>query len=294
MNPEFLREGSAVTDFREPDRIVIGSTDPESARALDALYARFTCPILHTSPGNAEMIKYAANTLLAALVSFSNEIAALCEALPGLDERTVMEGVHLDRRLSPVLDGRRLSPGLLSYLRAGPGYGGSCFPKDVTALGAFAAGLGVPVPLLEAIAATNRARPDQMLALLERVQPLAGRTVAVLGLAFKPGTDDVRESPGVKLVAGLLARGARVRAWDALARPLLPAGAAQAPGIAEALSGADAAIIATAWPELRAFDWAAAPALLARPLLLDARGVLEGVALPAGLTVLTVGRAPAP
>src|SRR5262249_31623239 len=162
MNPEFLREGSAVADFMNPDRIVIGACDARSAEAVGQLYERFTCPKLVTTPRNAEMIKYTANALLALLVSFSNELAGLCEAIPGLDESRVMAGVHLDRRLTPAGDG---APEILTYLRAGIGFGGSCLPKDVDALRSFGAEQGVEMPLLDAVARVNRERPRRVVTL---------------------------------------------------------------------------------------------------------------------------------
>ena len=281
MNPEFLREGSAVTDFMRPDRIVVGRLDARSGDVLAELYAAFDCPKLFTTLRNAEMIKYTSNALLATLVSFSNEVAAVCEALPGLDEATVMEGVHLDRRLAPA-------PGLCSYLRAGIGFGGSCLPKDVDALRALAAAHAVPTSLLDAVVAVNRARPDRVTALLDAaLGGLAGRTVAVLGLAFKPGTDDLRDSPALALIEALRAGGAEVRACDPLVGhadgvPLVPTPAA-------ALAGADAALIATAWPEFRTLDWAALTRGMRRRLVLDGRGTLAGVTLPADVTYLRIG-----
>lgn len=294
VNPEFLREGAAVSDFVQPDRIVIGQWDEASGRALAELYAPFDCPKLFTTLRNAEMIKYASNALLATLISFSNELAALCEATPGSDVETVMDGVHLDRRLSPLVDGRRLRPDILDYLRAGCGFGGSCLPKDLGALCAFARAQGVPTPLLDAVLAVNAARPDALVDLAERgVGALAGRAVAVLGLAFKPGTDDVRDSPALAVVDRLLARGAAVRAFDPLVgaaiQPFDGAAAVCASG-AEALAGADAAIIATAWPEFAEWDWGALSRTMRRPVVIDGRGALRGVALPPEVVYLQVGR----
>lgn len=281
VNPEFLREGSAVADFMRPDRIVIGCLDVRSGDVLAELYAGFDCPKLFTTLCNAEMIKYASNALLATLVSFSNEVAALCEAMPGLDEETVMAGVHLDRRLAPA-------PGICSYLRAGIGFGGSCLPKDVSALRTLAAGRSVPTPLLDAVVAVNRARPGRVTALLDAaLGGLRGRTVAVLGLAFKPDTDDLRDSPALALIEALRAAEAEVRAYDPLVRAA--AGLALADTPAAALDGADAAVIATAWPEFRALDWFALTRCMRRRMLLDGRGALGGVVLPADVTYLRIG-----
>lgn len=297
MNPEFLREGDAVRDFLEADRIVIGAFDERSAEALQILYGALDCPKLVTSLRNAEMIKYTANTLLATLISFSNEIAALCEAVPGLDERVVMEGVHLDRRLTPLVDGRPVRASIQSYLRAGIGYGGSCFPKDTQALREFAREAAVGTPLLDAVISTNDARAERILDIVARhTGELRGKRIALLGLAFKPGTDDVRESPGLRLGHLLVARGARVIAWDPIAiepaRKALPGNLELTDDLDAALAGAEAALIATAWPQLAAYDWRQGIARMAQPVIFDGRGILSSDSLPAGTLYLGVGRAP--
>ncbi|MBI2322521.1 MAG: UDP-glucose/GDP-mannose dehydrogenase family protein, partial [Chloroflexi bacterium] len=294
VNPEFLREGAAVSDFVQPDRIVIGQWDEMSGRTLAELYAGFDCPKLFTTLRNAEMIKYASNALLATLISFSNELAALCEAAPGSDVETVMDGVHLDRRLTPVVEGRPVRPGILDYLRGGCGFGGSCLPKDLSALRTFARAQAVPTPLLDAVLAVNAARADALVDLAERgVGALAGRAVAVLGLAFKPGTDDLRDSPSLAVVDRLRARGAVVRTYD----PLVSAAALPFDGAvavcscgADALAGADAAVIATAWPEFALWDWRALSRTMRRPVVIDGRGALRGVALPPEVVYLPLGR----
>jgi len=291
MNPEFLREGSAVADFMRPDRIVVGCWDARSAAVLDELYRGFDCPRIVTSLRNAEMIKYAANALLATLVSYSNEVAALCEAMPGLDEETVMTGVHLDRRLTPV-DGAAGPAGIVTYLRAGVGFGGSCLPKDVDALRGLAAERGVATPLLDAVMAVNRQRAGQVVTNLgAALGGLAGRVIAVLGLAFKPGTDDVRDSPAVALIHGLLAAGASVQAYDPLVRavPALGGQVALRPAPEATLAGADAVVIATACPEFRSLDWQACARAMRRRVILDGRDALRGVPLPEGVTYLRIG-----
>lgn len=294
MNPEFLREGCAVADFRNSDRIVIGAADAASADVLGRVYQDFTCPKLVTTPRNAEMIKYASNALLATLISFSNEIAGLCEAVPGLDEAVVMEGLHLDRRLSPIHAGERVRPDMLSYLRGGIGYGGSCFPKDTQALRAFARDRGVTARMLDAVIETNNARTAAILDLLTAAVPsLGGARIAVLGLSFKPDTDDVRESPGVRLASALLERGAQVVGWDPMAHDVsLPGAFTRVGQVEEAMAGADAAIIATAWPELKNLDWARVLAAARRPVLLDGRRLLNPSSLPDGTVYLTIGRQP--
>ena len=289
MNPEFLREGSAVADFMNPDRIVIGACDAAAADVVSELYRDFTCPKLVTSARNAEMIKYAANGLLALLVSFSNELAGVCETVSGLDEAEVMAGLHLDRRFLPAADGRAE---ILGYLRAGIGFGGSCLPKDVDALRAFAAERGVETPVLDGVARVNRDRPRRVLALLEAaLGGLAGRTVAILGLAFKPGTGDIRMSPALPLIALLLERGAIVRAHDPAMRTVddLDARVSLCGDAGGALADADAVIIATAWPAFRALDWSALARSMRRPVILDGRNVLAGVALPADTIYLRIG-----
>jgi len=258
---------------------------------LDELYRGFDCPRIVTSLRNAEMIKYAANALLATLVSYSNEVAALCEAMPGLDEETVMTGVHLDRRLTPV-DGAAGPAGIVTYLRAGVGFGGSCLPKDVDALRGLAAERGVATPLLDAVMAVNRQRAGQVVTNLgAALGGLAGRVIAVLGLAFKPGTDDVRDSPAVALIHGLLAAGASVQAYDPLVRavPALGGQVALRPAPEAALAGADAVVIATACPEFRSLDWQACARAMRQRVILDGRNALRGVPLPEGVTYLRIG-----
>jgi len=289
MNPEFLREGSAVADFMDPDRIVIGQWDERSGQSVAALYQAFDCPKLFTTLRNAEMIKYASNALLATLVSFSNEFASLCEATPGTDVEEVLNGLHLDRRLSPMKDGQRTAPGILSYLRAGCGFGGSCLPKDVSALRDFARRQGISPRLLDAVSAINDARPAQLIELAEdAIGSLQGSSIAVLGLAFKPGTDDLRESPALAIIEHLKRKGADVRAYD----PLVCA----VPGIRvcgsaiQAVTGADAAIIATAWPEFALLDWTALSAMMRRPVLIDGRNALRDATLSKTVECIPIGR----
>jgi UDPglucose 6-dehydrogenase/GDP-mannose 6-dehydrogenase len=220
MNPEFLKEGEAVADFMNPDRIVMGGTDDQTLNALDELYAVFpSIDKIRTNCRTAEMIKYTANSLLATMISFSNEIGNLCAATTGVDVTEVMRGVHADKRLTPLLpDGSRIRPGFVSYLEAGCGFGGSCFPKDVKALAAHGKAHNVPMRILEAVLEVNGAQPEKMVSLLKNNFPaLAGVPVSILGLAFKPGTDDIRESPAIPVINRLLQEGASVRAYDPIA-----------------------------------------------------------------------------
>lgn len=297
MNPEFLREGDAVADFINPDRIVIGERDERSGRVVADLYRAFDCPKVHTTLANAELIKYTSNALLSVLISFSNEIAGICEALPGTDVETIMAGLHLDKRLSPMHAGIRVRPGILEYLRAGIGYGGSCLPKDVNALRVFARQRDVETPLMDATVRVNTRRPDRVVDMLETlVEGLQGRTVALLGIAFKPGTDDVRDSPSFALLNAMQARGARVRAYD----PLGAEGARRTLGEAaadvlvatpeEAFTNADAVVVATAWPEFAVWDWPALCALMRRPVIVDGRNALGHLRLPPNAIYQPIGR----
>jgi UDPglucose 6-dehydrogenase len=217
MNPEFLREGEAVSDFMFPDRIVLGGIDQRTRDVLDDLYVGFSSVNrLRTNTKTAEMIKYASNSFLATAISFSNEIGNLCSALGGVDVVDVMQGVHLDKRLSPILpNGERIVPSIVSYLEAGCGFGGSCFPKDVMALRAHGTKAESPMRILQAVLDVNKEQPKKIFSLIEKHYPdLNGVCVAVLGLAFKPGTDDMRETPALPVVKWLLAKGATVQAYD--------------------------------------------------------------------------------
>ncbi len=217
MNPEFLREGEAVSDFLFPDRIVLGGIDQKTTDVLDDLYIGFpSVDRLRTNPKTAEMIKYASNSFLATTISFSNEIGNLCATLGGVDVVDVMKGVHLDKRLSPLLpNGDRIVPSFVTYLEAGCGFGGSCFPKDVRALQAYGSKAGSPMRILEAALEVNKEQPHKVIALIEKHFPdLQGVHVTVLGIAFKPGTDDMRETPALPVIRLLLSKGATVKAFD--------------------------------------------------------------------------------
>lgn len=220
MNPEFLREGDAIEDFMNPDRIVLGGMDDRTRNVLQEVYSSFPdADIVLTNNKTAEMIKYAANSLLATLISYSNEIANLCSMLQQVDATEVMRGVHLDKRFTPMLDsGERVVPLSTTYLEGGCGFGGSCFPKDVKALISYGKELGLPMHLLDAVIRVNKTQPEKVIELLKKHYPvLAGVRVAVLGLAFKPGTDDMRESPAIPIVRQLTQLGAEVHAFDPIA-----------------------------------------------------------------------------
>lgn len=283
MNPEFLSEGEAVRDFLFPDRIVLGGIDERSTEALAAVYAPFPAeiPRLRTNPRTAEMIKYASNALQATLISFTNEVANLGARIGGIDTVEVMQGVHL----SQYFRGRNADglPPITSFLRAGCGFGGSCFPKDVKALVAHAKHLHQPMPILESVLAINARQPGKTVELLDRHFPtLAGIRVAVLGLAFKPGTNDVRESPAFPILSTLLERGARVTAFDPVAlreaeaafpaRPSLR----YATSLAEAVAEAQAVLVVTPWK-----DFEGVPHLLSQDVVfVDARRAFDKHVLP--------------
>jgi len=258
MTPEFLREGVALEDFLHPDRLVLGAYDDRSYSALEQLYAAHQVPKQRVNLRTAELTKYVANAYLALHISFANEIALLAERLGSIDVREVLEGVYLDKRHAPEIDGQRVQPQVLNYFVPNCGFGGSCLPKDVMALTHKSRELGFPPPLLDGITVINRKMPQH---LVERVSAklggLRGVTVAVLGLAFKPGTDDVRESPALPIIQALVARGAYVHAIDPLAGAILNfKAAADNPerveyftSLADGLTGAAAALLVTPWPE---------------------------------------------
>ena len=263
-NPEFTAEGTAVQDFMHPDRIVIGAFEAGDGDVIAKLHDGIEAPFVRCDVPSAEMVKLAANAALVTRISFINEIANVCEAT-GADVTTVAEGIGLDRRIGP------------SFLRAGIGFGGSCFPKDSLALKQLAANSGYNFQLLNAVIEVNELQKRRVIGKLERrLGPLRGKKIALLGLAFKPGTDDMREAPSLVLAGRLLSEGAEVRAWDPVAD-----GAAHLHGVAiaetalEALDGADAAVVVTEWPELRELDWAAAGERMRGRVLIDGRNLLD-------------------
>lgn len=279
MNPEFLSEGEAVNDFMFPDRIVLGGIDARTLDRLEEVYTPFPdAPRLRTNTRTAEMIKYASNALLANLISFSNEIANLGSALGGIDGADVMKGLHL----SHYFRGRNSDglPPITSFLQAGPGFGGSCLPKDVKALISHGQRAAQSMPLLEAVIRINEEQPKKVVALLEKHWPnLKGVRVAVLGLAFKPGTNDVRESPAFPLMRELLNRGASLKAYDpvAMAEARLSFRESQVnycDSLATAVSDIDALVVVTPWKEFRDV-----PALLLgrdpQPVFVDARRAFD-------------------
>ncbi|MEM7792908.1 MAG: UDP-glucose/GDP-mannose dehydrogenase family protein [Cyanobacteria bacterium P01_C01_bin.118] len=282
MNPEFLKEGEAIVDFMSPDRIVLGGIDAKTLAVMEELYAIFPdVDQLTTNCKTAEMIKYTANSLLATMISFSNEIGNLCAATGSIDVVEVMQGVHLDKRLTPILEtGERIIPSFTTYLGAGCGFGGSCFPKDVKALKAFGEQRLSPMPLLGAVLKVNADQPYKMLTLLQKhLADLSNVRIAVLGLAFKPGTDDMRESPAIPVINELIAKGAVVQAYDPIAQheaeKIFEADkVAYKDSLETAIKDAEAILIMTRWSEFNAL-----PGLLKSldkaPVVIDGRRMLD-------------------
>ncbi len=287
-NPEFLREGSAINDFMRPDRVVIGAESERARETMRQLYRPLyliETPILYTGIETAELIKYAANAFLATKITFINEMADLCEKV-GADVHDVARGIGLDGRI-----GRK-------FLHPGPGFGGSCFPKDALALARTAAQAGAPSRLVETVVDVNETRKRRM---TERViaacgGSVAGRTIAVLGLTFKPNTDDLRESPSLVILPALSEAGAEIRAYDpegmAEARKLLP-GVTFGDSAYEVMAGADALVILTEWNEFRALDPARVKSLMRRPVVVDLRNIYNPADMAAaGFSYTSVGRPP--
>jgi UDPglucose 6-dehydrogenase len=284
-NPEFLREGSAVNDFLHPDRIVIGASDARAIEIMKEIYKPLflrETPFVITDVASAELIKYASNGFLAVKISFINEIAQLCE-LMGANVQDVATGMGLDPRIGP------------RFLRPGPGFGGSCFPKDTSAAAEIARNLGTTFELIEATTRVNARTKARMIdKIADAAGPLPGKTAAVLGLSFKPETDDIRESPALSVVAGLLQRGAKVRAFDPAAmentRAVFP-DIHYAADAYDCAAGADFVVLATEWNEFRALDLSKLAAAVKARNMIDLRNVYDPTELRnAGWTYTGVGR----
>ena len=286
-NPEFLREGAAIGDFKRPDRVVVGTEDERARAVMTELYRPLSLnqsPILFTGRRTSELTKYAANAFLALKITFINEIADLCEAV-GADVQQVARGIGLDNRIGS------------KFLNAGPGYGGSCFPKDTLALVRTATDAGTPMRLVEATVEVNTARKKAM---ADRIATavggdLKGKTVALLGLTFKPNTDDMRDAPALDVAPALIAMGATVRAFDpegmAEARHLLD-GVVFTDGPYAAVEGADAVVILTEWDQFRALDLDRIKLLVKKPVMVDLRNIYRPDDMRArGFTYSSIGRA---
>lgn len=281
-NPEFLAEGTAVADFQRPDRIVVGAFREEHGDRVAALYDGIDAPVVRTDVASAEMIKLASNAFLATRISFINEIANVCETT-GADVVQVARGMGLDHRLGP------------HFLRAGIGYGGSCFPKDVSALKQLAGNSGYHFQLLNAVIEVNELQKRRVVGKLQKhLGPLRDRVVALLGLAFKPNTNDMREASSLVLASRLQAEGAQVRGWDPIAledaRELL-VGTELFSDVRDALRGADAAVIVTEWDEITRLPLTEVRELMRTPLIVDGRNLLDPEAVrAAGVAYEGIGR----
>ncbi len=282
-NPEFLKEGAAIADFLEPDRVVIGDFRPEDGDRVEALYAPLGAPIMRTSVPSAEMVKYASNAFLATKISFINEIANVCEEV-GADVDVVAEGMGLDKRIGPA------------FLRPGVGFGGSCFPKDVAALKQLAGNSGYHFQLLTSVIEVNELQKRRVINKLKKhLETLEGRRIALLGLAFKPDTDDIREASSLVLAARLLAEGAHVTAYDPVVNGLGErlAGVEIHSSAEGALAGAHAGVLVTEWRSIVELDWSAVRPSMATPLVIDGRNALDPASmLDAGYVFEGVGRLP--
>lgn len=276
-NPEFLREGSAVADFLHPDRVVIGTRDQRAAEVMIELYRPLQAPVVVTDPVSSEMVKYAANAYLATRITFANAIANLCESV-GADVKDVLLGMGYDRRIG------------FHFLNPGPGFGGSCFPKDTKALVAVAEGAGYDFSLLKGVIEVNELQAEHIAERVADGRDLESRVVGLWGMAFKAGTDDTRESPALKIARSLVSAGAVVRAYDPEAK-VRENGLTIVESAIEAVDGADVLLIATEWPEFQAIDLGEVKAVMEGDLIVDARNLLDPAAVRRlGLRYVGVGR----
>ena len=277
-NPEFLREGTAVDDFLHPDRVVIGADDQAAASRVASLYAGVRAPIMVTDPASAEICKYASNAFLATKLSFTNAVAALCEAV-GADVNDVLLGMGYDHRIGH------------EFLRPGPGWGGSCFPKDSQAIISIAEDAGYDFSLMRGVIAVNEQQFDRVVDKVESVVDLAGVTVAVLGIAFKANTDDTRQSPALEIMKRLVAKGARVKAYDPAVTSVDLDGIEVVADAYAACEGASAIVVATEWDEFKWLDLDKIAEVVSERNVVDARNLLDRGALRRrGFTYQGVGR----
>lgn len=283
MNPEFLREGKAVEDFMSPDRIVIGAYDKKSFENMKKVYeGMFNAPIIEVNLRTAEMIKYTANALLATLISYSNEIAVICEKVGNIDVKEVLEGVTLDKRFNPRVEDNLINPEMVNYLRVGCGFGGSCFPKDVKALSSFSQEMGYSPSMIRATLEINQTQPFRIIERLEDiVGNLENKKISVLGLSFKPETDDIRESPSLIIIKELLKKKAKVIGVDPIAidntKKILPQNEllSYSTNYKTALQNADVAILVTPWSDFTNITPKEVINLMKRPVLVDCRRVFD-------------------
>ncbi len=280
-NPEFLKEGAAISDFNTPDRIVIGTDNEVAIKLLKELYQQLDAPILVTDRKSSELIKYASNAMLATKISFINSIANLAGAV-GADIEAISEGMGMDQRIGP------------RFLKAGLGYGGSCFPKDVQALIYSAKTQNVPSRLLEAVEQVNKSQKETAVLKLSEKMDLNGKTVGLLGLSFKPNTDDIREAPSLTIIDQLQKAGAEIKAWDPVSEPecakIYPA-VGYCPSPYEAVTDVDAVIVVTEWDEVKRMDLRKIKELMKNPVIIDGRNVLDKkLAKELGFEYVGIGR----
>ncbi|RJQ26305.1 UDP-glucose/GDP-mannose dehydrogenase family protein [Candidatus Parcubacteria bacterium] len=280
MSPEFLREGNAVEDATNPDRIVIGQFDKRSGQQFAKVYNKVSCPKVIVNLETAEITKYTANSLLATLISFSNEIARVCEKTKGVDVLDVWRGVHLDSRLSPRINNKIITPGIISYLFSGCGYGGSCFPKDTKALAAYAKKIGVKTELINSVIDINQNQPKRMIAILKKtLGNIKNRKISILGLTFKSNSDDLRESPAITIIKLLLEEGARVFCHDPIIidkndkEELKGLPIILVKNIEDALRDAHGAFLVTAWEEYKKLAPDIFRKYMKNPIVIDGRRI---------------------
>ncbi|MEA4962023.1 UDP-glucose dehydrogenase family protein [Lutispora sp.] len=283
MNPEFLKEGEAVQDFLNPDRIIIGAIDEKSYEVFKNIYQyHFDAPIIKVNPRTAEMIKYASNSLLATLISFSNEIAAISEEAGGIDALKVMESVGLDKRFTPKVRGQLIKPDATKYLKPGRGFGGSCFPKDIKSLISFSVQRGYDPKILKSVIAVNELQIKRILCTLKKeLSGIQDKTIAILGLAFKANTDDVRESQSIKLIRELKEAGTKLKCYDPAAVEKAKTELLGCDGVEffndyrEALEGTDAAILMTDWEFITSIPFSEYVKFMKAPAVFDCCRALD-------------------
>ena len=281
--PEFLREGKALSDFMNPDKIVIGSVDNKTNDLVKNIFSYFKnkAEFIQTNLETAEMIKYTNNAFLATLISFSNEVANISEEISGIDSFEVMNALIEDKRITTIIDNQKIIPGIVEYLAPGCGFGGSCFPKDVKAIVGFASSIGSKTPLLDAVLSVNNERSDKIISLAKKILlSFSDKKIAVLGLAFKPDTDDIRSSPAIEVIKKLQALNCKINAYD----PKVNEGSLNSIGITDVnivediescLNGVDLAILLTNWTEFSKIDQVFLKKHMKNPKIIDGRGFLD-------------------
>lgn len=290
MNPEFLSEGSAVNDFMKPDRIVIGELNKKSGDSLAKLYKSFNSDVIRTSLSNAEMIKYTSNALLGTLISFSNEISNICERIPGIDTADVFKGVYLDKRLNPIINNKRVNPEILKFIWPGCGFGGSCLPKDINALISFSDKKGYRAKLLSAVLNINKKRAQCLVDLTEKkLGSLALKKIGVLGLAFKPDTDDIRESPAIPIIKELINRQAIVSVYDPVVNSVNIKNVNFCKSLNEVIKDKDACLLITKWQEFKKITPEMLKKEMVNPLLIDGRGFLNPKEFKGKINYIKIG-----